>query len=56
MDFALPDDLIALQRAVREFARRELDPLAAELDRRPRYPWETLRKMGDLGLLGILTP
>jgi acyl-CoA dehydrogenase len=56
MDFALPDDLTELQLAVREFARRELAPLAAELDRRPRYPWETLRKMGDMGLLGILTP
>jgi len=56
MDFALPDDLIELQQAVREFAQREIQPLAAELDRRPRYPWASLRKMGAMGLLGILTP
>jgi acyl-CoA dehydrogenase len=56
MDFALPDDLVTLQRAVREFARREIAPIAAELDREPRYPWTTLRKMGEMGLLGILTP
>jgi len=56
MDFALPDDLIVLQRAVREFAQREIAPVAAELDRAPHFPWATLRRMGDMGLLGILTP
>lgn len=55
MNFALPEDLIAMQRAVREFARNEIAPLASELDRAPRFPWETLRKMGELGLLGVLT-
>lgn len=56
MDFALPDDLIVLQRAVRDFAEREIAPIAAELDRHPRFPWAALRKMGEMGLLGILTP
>ncbi len=56
MDFQLPEDLIAMQRAVRDFARTELAPAAVELDREPRFPWETLRKMGELGLLGMLTP
>lgn len=56
MDFALSDDLMAMQRAVREFARAEIAPVAAELDRTPRYPWETLRRMGELGLLGVSVP
>jgi len=56
MDFALPDDLVALQHAVRDFARREIAPVAAGLDREPRFPRATLRKMGEMGLLGILTP
>ncbi|MDF1521286.1 MAG: acyl-CoA dehydrogenase family protein [Trueperaceae bacterium] len=56
MDFALPDDLLALQRAVRTFAQREIAPVAAELDRHPRFPWPTLRKLGDLGALGVMTP
>jgi len=55
VNFALPEDLIAMQRAVRDFARSEIAPLAAELDRAPRFPWETLRKMGAMGLLGVLT-
>lgn len=45
-----------MQRHVREFAQREIAPLAEHLDRHPAYPWETLRKMGELGLLGVMTP
>ncbi len=56
MDFALPQSLVAMQRAVRDFAASEIAPIAAALDREPRFPWETLRKMGDLGLLGVATP
>jgi len=56
MDFDLPDELLELRRAVRDFAQREIAPVAAELDRHPRFPWPTLRKMGEMGLLGILTP
>lgn len=56
MDFALPDETISMQQAVREFARNEIGAVAADLDREPRFPWQTLRKMGDLGLLGMLTP
>lgn len=56
MDFALSDELRDMQRAVRDFAQREIAPIAAGLDRQPRFPWDTLRKMGDMGLLGILTP
>jgi len=56
VDFSLPEDLLQMQRAVREFARTEIGAVAAELDRNPRFPWETLGKMGELGLLGMLTP
>jgi alkylation response protein AidB-like acyl-CoA dehydrogenase len=56
VDFALPDDLLLMQRHVREFAQREIATVAAELDREPRFPWDTLRKMGEFGLLGVLTP
>jgi acyl-CoA dehydrogenase len=56
IDFALSEDLLAMQHAVRDFARHEIATVAAELDRSPRFPWPTLRAMGDLGLLGMLTP
>ncbi len=56
MDFALTEEQQALRQTVREFARTEIAPLASALDREPRFPWETLRKMGELGLLGVTTP
>ncbi len=56
MNFSLPEDLVSMQRAVRTFAREEIGAVAAQLDREPRFPWTTLRMMGDLGLLGMLTP
>lgn len=56
MDFSLTEEQLALRAAVRDFAREQIAPLAADLDRAPRFPWETLRKMGELGLLGVTTP
>ena len=56
MNFVLPDDLQFMQGHVRDFAQREVATVAAELDRHPVFPWKTLHKMGELGLLGIMTP
>ena len=56
MDFALSDDLLMMQRAVRDFAQREIAPVAPLLDKQPCFPWKTLRQMGELGLLGVTTP
>src|SRR5688572_33505914 len=38
---------------VREFAREHVAPVARELDRTEAFPWENIKKMGDLGLLGV---
>jgi butyryl-CoA dehydrogenase len=38
---------------VREFSRDEIAPVARELDQTSTFPWETIRKMGELGLLGV---
>ena len=56
MDFALSDDLLIMQRAVRDFAKSEIAPVAPQLDKKPCFPWKTLRQMGELGLLGVTTP
>lgn len=56
MDFRLTEDQLEMQRMVRKFARNEIAPLAAEIDRESRFPAETFRKMGELGLLGLLIP
>lgn len=41
---------------VREFARSEVAPVARELDATSAFPWENIRKMGELGLLGVPWP
>ena len=56
MDFHLTEDQLALQQMVRRFARKEMAPIAIEVDRDARFPAETFEKMGKLGLLGILVP
>lgn len=56
MNFELSEELLAMQSHMREFALQEIAPLAAELDRTGCYPWTTLKKMAQLGLLGVLTP
>jgi len=56
MDFDLSDDHRLIQETVREFARAEVAPVAAELDRTKRFPYEIVRKLGDLGLMGIPFP
>ncbi len=45
-----------LRRAVRAFCEQELGPIAAEIDREARFPWEVAEKMGRLGYFGIQAP
>lgn len=45
-----------IQRAADEFARRELVPIAREIDAEQRFPWEVVEKMGPLGYFGIQVP
>jgi alkylation response protein AidB-like acyl-CoA dehydrogenase len=56
LDFSLNAEQLALMSAVRDFARAEIAPIAPTLDREGRFPWQTLRKMGEMGLLGVTTP
>ena len=56
MDFDLPDDHELLRRTVRDFAEGEVAPVAEELDRTHSFPYEIVRKLGDLGLMGIPFP
>ncbi len=52
----LTDEHIMLRDAVREFARREIVPIAAEFDETGEFPLDTIRKMGAMGLMGIEMP
>jgi short-chain 2-methylacyl-CoA dehydrogenase len=56
MLFDLSDDHRLIQETVRDFARNEVAPVAEELDREKRFPYEIVAKLGDLGLMGIPFP
>jgi butyryl-CoA dehydrogenase len=45
-----------IQAMAREFAETAIRPIAAEIDREGRFPHETVKRMGELGLLGITIP
>jgi short-chain 2-methylacyl-CoA dehydrogenase len=56
MDFDLSDEQRAIQDLAREFADGEVRPVAEELDREKRFPYEIVAKLGELGLMGIPYP
>jgi len=56
MDLALTEEQEMVQRVAREFATKEVLPQAAENDRAHRFPAELVKRMAELGFLGIAVP
>ncbi len=56
MNFELTEEQRMIQDMARKFAEREIAPVAAELDRTHKHPEEIVKKMGELGLMGITIP
>jgi alkylation response protein AidB-like acyl-CoA dehydrogenase len=56
VDFDLSPDHELIRRTVREFAEGEVAPVAEELDRTKSFPYEIVRKLGALNLMGIPFP
>jgi butyryl-CoA dehydrogenase len=46
----------AVRKSVRKFAENELGPIAHEIDRDSRFPWEVIKKMGPLNYFGLQIP
>ena len=44
---------LQVREMVREFSRTHIAPVARELDRTSAFPWENIKAMGELGLLGV---
>lgn len=53
MNFDLTEEQADVQKMARDFSNGEIAPVAAELDRNHRYPAEIVKKMGELGLMGV---
>src|SRR2546423_8112534 len=56
MNFDLTEEQQQIRRLVRDFADGEVRPVAEELDREKRFPYEIVSKLGELGLMGIPFP
>src|SRR5215212_516870 len=56
MQFDLTEEQHEIRRLVRDFADTEVRPVAEELDREKRFPYEIVAKLGGLGLMGIPSP
>jgi butyryl-CoA dehydrogenase len=56
VDFELTEEQSLLQKTARDFARTEVLPRAAEIDREHRHPSELVARMAELGLMGIAVP
>ena len=56
MDFQLNDEQNQLRRSVREFAENEIRPHVMEWDEAARFPMETVKQLGQMGLLGTIFP
>ncbi|MGA1999336.1 MAG: acyl-CoA dehydrogenase [Terriglobales bacterium] len=56
MDFQLNDEQLQLRKSVREFAEREIRPHVMEWDEASRFPLETVKEVGRLGLMGAIFP
>ncbi len=56
MDFNLSEEHRLVQQTAREFANREILPVAGQLDAEHRFPAEIVRGLGELGLMGVMVP
>ena len=56
INFDLPEEAAMMRDAVREFAEKEIAPIAGELDENEEFSPELTKKMGDLGLMGVFIP
>lgn len=56
MDFQLSEEQELTRQTVREFAEKEIAPRALELDETQQFPRDIMKKLGEMGMLGVLFP
>ena len=56
MSYKLTDEQLMIQAMVREFSRKVVAPEAAERDQNKEFPAQILKKMGELGFMGMMIP
>ncbi|MCK4757636.1 MAG: acyl-CoA dehydrogenase [Thermoplasmata archaeon] len=56
MEFGLNKEQEMMKNTIREFALKEIEPIAADIDETATFPVETVRKLGELGFMGMTIP
>ncbi len=56
MEFALTKEQEMVRKTAREFAEKEIAPIAADIDEKAEFPAETVKKLGELGFMGMTVP
>jgi alkylation response protein AidB-like acyl-CoA dehydrogenase len=56
MDFSFSEDHMRLQKLFRDFVKNEIEPIADKMDKEEMFPWNVVKKAGELGFLGIAMP
>ena len=56
MDFDFPNPVKIVQRTARDFALQTVAPLVAGMEETGRFPKPLIKQMGEVGLLGLVTP
>jgi butyryl-CoA dehydrogenase len=56
MQFELTSEQKMIQDAARDFAQKEIAPVAAALDKEERFPADIVKKLGELGFMGMTVP
>ncbi len=54
MNFSFTEEQLMIQQTARDFARNEIAPTAVERDKNSEFPGEIIRKMGELGFMGMM--
>ena len=56
MDFNYTEEQLMIQKVARDFAQREIEPQAQEIDEEERFNRDLYRRMGEIGLMGLTIP
>jgi butyryl-CoA dehydrogenase len=56
MDFNLTEEQQAILETARDFANNELKPVASQYDLKEEFPWPIVRKLAELGFMGMIIP
>lgn len=56
MNFNFTEEQLMIQQTARDFALSEIAPSAVERDKNAEFPYEIIKKLGDLGFMGMMVP